>query len=205
MTARQPSRQYAHTHIRPLSGTNTIDGSRGFGAVLRTTPAPTATNHGRPLRGRNLRVQDNVRTAVAAYPRRRARRFHGRNVHRRAKAPRATSPRVGPAPPPVARSQCADPPEPARRPRVGSAPSPVARPQCTDRPDPARRPRVGPAPPPVARPPRASPRPLRMPEACQRVAGGRSAAQTTGSRRQSFRPLARGRTHHRSAGHANRS
>ena len=34
----------------------------------------------------------------------------------------------------------------------------------------------------------------RMPEACQRVAGGRSEAQTTGSRPKTARPLTRGRT-----------
>ena len=40
----------------PCRGRTLLAPNRGFVAVLRTTPAPTATNHGRPLRGRNAGV-----------------------------------------------------------------------------------------------------------------------------------------------------
>ena len=45
----------AHAKSPPVGDERDGRADRGFGAVLRTTPAPTATNHGRPLRGRRTR------------------------------------------------------------------------------------------------------------------------------------------------------
>ena len=42
----------AHTHIRPLSGTDALAGEPWVCRGLKAAPAPTATDHGRPLRGR---------------------------------------------------------------------------------------------------------------------------------------------------------
>ena len=43
---------HGDAHSPPVGDERKPPADRGFGAVLRTTPAPTATDHGRPLRGR---------------------------------------------------------------------------------------------------------------------------------------------------------
>ena len=69
MAAQHPSLQCAHTHIRPLSGTDAKAApTRGFVALLRTAPAPTAISYCRPLRGRKSDA-----TGTAAMPARQAR------------------------------------------------------------------------------------------------------------------------------------
>ena len=50
----------AHAHSRPVGDGRNAHTDRGFGAVLRTTPAPTATDHGRPLRGRSTRPRPRM-------------------------------------------------------------------------------------------------------------------------------------------------
>ena len=50
----------AHAHSPPVGDGRNAHTDRGFGAVLRTTPAPTATDHGRPLRGRSTRPRPRM-------------------------------------------------------------------------------------------------------------------------------------------------